>query len=93
MAEIGLQRPGIDALVRQGEAAGVGSIWGCALKASLATVPARSTMRANPAGVNGALRSLVNTNGDFGSCCRSNFRSALNSSPRIGCVLGRRYSP
>jgi hypothetical protein len=38
--------------------------------------------------VNGAPRSEVNTNGDFGSCSRWGRRKARNSSPRIGCVLG-----
>jgi hypothetical protein len=43
---------------------------GCALKASLASIPARSIMRANPAGLNGAPRSDVNTNADLDSCSR-----------------------
>ena len=35
------------------------SMWGCALKANFTSAPARSTMRANPAGLNGAPRSDV----------------------------------
>ena len=45
-------------------------------------------MRAKPAVLNGAPRSEVNTNGDFGSCSRWSRRSARNSSPRMGWVLG-----
>jgi hypothetical protein len=63
-------------------------MWGCGLKVSLAALPARSTMRANPAVVNGAPRSDVNTKGDLGSCSRWSSLRARNSSPRIGCVLG-----
>ena len=40
---------------------------GWALKASLATLPARSIIRAKPAVVDGEPRSDVNTNGDFGA--------------------------
>ena len=72
----------------QREPAGVRSMWGCALKPSLASTPARSTMRANPAVLKGAPRSEVNTNADFGSCSRCSLRNARSSSPRIGCVLG-----
>ena len=43
---------------------------GCAWKPSLAALPTRSTIRANPAVVNGAPRSDVKINGDFGSCSR-----------------------
>jgi hypothetical protein len=64
------------------------SICGWALKPSFASTPARSTMRANPAVVNGDPRSEVNANGDFGSCSRCSRRSIRNSSPRIGWVLG-----
>jgi hypothetical protein len=46
-------------------------------------------MRANPAVVNGAPRSEVNTKGEFGSCSRWSRRRARSSSPRIGCVLAR----
>jgi hypothetical protein len=49
---------------------------GCTLKPSLASIPARSTMRAKPAVVKGAPRSEVNTNGDLGSCSRCSRRSA-----------------
>jgi hypothetical protein len=45
-------------------------MWGCGLKASLADLPARSTMRAKPAVVNGAPRSDVNTNRDLWACSR-----------------------
>jgi hypothetical protein len=60
------------------------SMCGCALNASLAAMPARSIMCANPAVVNGAPRSDVKTKGDFGSYSRW----ARSSSPRIGWVLG-----
>jgi hypothetical protein len=50
---------------------------GCALNASLASLPARSTMH-----------SEVNTKGDFGSCSRCNRRRARSSSPMMGWVLG-----
>ena len=43
---------------------------GCALKPNFATAPTRSIIRANPAGLNGAPRSDVNTNGDLDSCNR-----------------------
>jgi hypothetical protein len=43
-------------------------MWGCALKPNLAAFPARSTMRAKPAVLNGAPRSLVNMKGDLGCC-------------------------
>ena len=58
------------------------------LNDNLATLPARSIIRANPAVVNGAPRSEVNTKGDFGPCSRRSRRKARNSSPMIGCVLG-----
>jgi hypothetical protein len=38
---------------------------------AIAWIPALSTIRAKPAVVNGPPRSLVNTNGDLGSCSRS----------------------
>src|SRR5664279_5260959 len=49
--------------------------------------PARFTSQLKESVVNGPPRSLTNTNGDFGAS-RFSFRSARNSSPRIGCVLG-----
>ena len=70
MTEVRLQRPGIVASVGQGITAGVPEHVWVGLKASLATFPARPTIRAKPAVVNGALRSEVNTNGDLGSCSR-----------------------
>ena len=86
MAEIGLKRPRVVALVGQREAAGVPQHVRVRLEAEPGASPARSTMRAKPAVVNGAPRSVVNTKGDFGSCSRWSRRSARNSSPRIGCV-------
>jgi hypothetical protein len=53
--------------------------------------PCRSTILAEPAVVNGAQRSLVNTSGDLGSCSRASFRNTRNSSPRIGCVAGEPF--
>src|SRR3974390_504113 len=61
---------------------------GCALKASFASTPARSIILATPAVLKGAARSEVNTKGDFGSCSHCSRRSARNSSPRIGWLLG-----
>ena len=63
-------------------------MWGWTLKGIPASIPARSIIRAKPAVVKGPARSLVNTNGDFGSCSRCNRRKARNSSPMIGWVLG-----
>jgi hypothetical protein len=60
-------------------------MWGCALNPSFASLPARSTMRANPAVVNGAPRSDVNMNGDLGSCSRWSRRRARRM--RAGCAL------
>src|SRR5262245_6318933 len=54
-----------------------------------ASAPARSIICAKPAVVNGPPRSLVKTNGDFGSCSRWSRRSARSSSPRIGWGAGR----
>ena len=88
MAEIGLQGAGVVPLVRQLVAAGMPQHVRMRLEAELCHVPARSIMRANPAGLNGAPRSDVNTNGDFGSCSRWSRRRARNSSPRMGWVLG-----
>ena len=88
VAQIGLQRPRIVALVGQREAAGMAQHVRMGLEVEAAAPPARSTMRAKPAVVNGAPRSDVNTNGDLGSCSRAKRRSARNSSPRIGWVLG-----
>ena len=64
------------------------SIGGCAFNPSLATAPARSITRANPAVLNGAPRPEVNTKGDLGSFSRYSRRRARGSSQRIGCVLG-----
>jgi hypothetical protein len=36
----------------------------------MASLPACSTIRPNPAVLEGAMRSDVNTNGDFGFCSR-----------------------
>jgi len=46
-------------------------------------------MRAKPAVVNGDPRSLVNTNGDLGSCSRCSLRRARISSPTTGWVARR----
>jgi hypothetical protein len=46
------------------------SMCGWTLNLKPAVSPARSTMRAKPAVVNGEPRSDVNTNGDLGSCSR-----------------------
>jgi len=43
----------------------------------VASTPARSTMRAKPAVVNGDPRSLVNRNGDLGSCSSAAIAEAI----------------
>ncbi len=88
MVEIRLKGSCVMTSVGQRVAAGVAEHVRMGLNASLAALPPRSIIRANPAGVNGAPRSEVNTNGDFGSCSRWSRRRDRNSSPRIGCVLG-----
>jgi hypothetical protein len=50
--------------------------------------PARSTILAKPAVVNGAPPSDVNTNGLLGFCSRCKRRKARISSPMMGCVAG-----
>lgn len=65
-------------------------MWGCALRPSLASVPASSTMRAKPAVVKGSPRSLVNTKGEAGSCsrCRRRVkRGTLSTHPILGDEL------
>ena len=69
MAEVRLQR-WYRGLCWQGITAGMTEHVRVGFKASLATFPARSIIRAKPAVVNGALRSEVNTKGDLGSCSR-----------------------
>ena len=61
---------------------------GRALKACLASLPARSIMRAKPAVLKGAPRSEVNTKTDLGSYSRWRRRRARNLSPRTGWLLG-----
>jgi len=58
--------------------------WGILAMILIAAYFARPTMRANPAVLNGAPRSEVNTKGDLGSCSRCSRRSARNSSPSMG---------
>jgi hypothetical protein len=69
-------------LIGQGESAGMTQHVWVALKPSSAAIPARSTIRANPAVVKGDPRSEVKTKGDLGSCSRLSRRSARNSSPQ-----------
>ena len=88
VAQIGLQRPGIVALVGQGETTGVPQHVRVNLEAKPGSLPARSSSRAKPAVVKGEPRSLVNTNGDLGSCSRCNLRRARISSPTTGWVAG-----
>jgi hypothetical protein len=60
------------ALVRQRKATGMPEHVWVSLEAQRGNrAPARSTIRAKPAVVNGAPRSEVNTNGDLGSCSRA----------------------
>jgi len=68
MPKLGLQRASVMPLIGQCVATGVSEICGCALKANMASLPACSTIRPNPAVLEGAMRSDVNTNGDFGFC-------------------------
>ena len=70
MTKIGLQGAGVVAVIGELVAAGMPQHVRMRLEAELRPVPARSIMRANPAGLNGAPRSDVNTNGDLGSCSR-----------------------
>ena len=56
VAEVGLKCPRVVPLVGQRVAAAVPQHVRVALKPSLASMPARSSMRANPAVVKGALR-------------------------------------
>jgi hypothetical protein len=60
---------------------------GCALKVNLASLPARSTIRAKPDVVNGAPRSDVNTKGDLGPV-RAAVAAGHAARPRQGWVLG-----
>ena len=71
VAKIDLQCPRIMALVGEGEAACVPQhVRLCLLKPSLASTPARSTMRAKPAAVKGDPRSDVITKGEMGCCSK-----------------------
>lgn len=85
MAQVGLQCPRIVPLVCEGVATGVPQH----VRMRLETKPCRvagSLYHAGeaPAMVNGAPRSDMKTNGDFGSCSRCSRRKARSSSPRIG---------
>ena len=84
VAKVRLQGPCVMAVVSEGKPTGMPQHMRVSLEAEARRLPARSTIRANPAVVNGAPRSQVNTNGDFGSCSRCSLRSARNSSPELG---------
>jgi len=68
MAEIGLKCSCVVALIGEPVAARVPQHVWMGLEGSLALIPARSTILANPAVVKGAPRSDVKTKGDLGSC-------------------------
>jgi hypothetical protein len=60
---------------------------GWALKASLASTPALSTVRANPAVQKGAPRSDVNTKGDLGLAAAAGQQLVLICSVRLAVDL------
>ena len=86
--EIGLQRPGVVALVGQREATGVPQHVRVNLEAEPGSLASALQHAGKAAVVNGEPRSDVNTNGDFGSCSRCSRRRARISSPMMGCVAG-----
>ena len=67
---------------------GVAEHVGMSRKPSLASTPARSTMRAKPAVEKGDSSPDVNTNCDFGSCSRCNLRRARIFIATTGWVAG-----
>ena len=85
--QVGLQRPGILAVVRELVAARVAQHVRGALKASPTASPARSTSLVKPDAENGEPRSDTNTK----SACGASFRSRRNArmvSACSGCVAG-----
>jgi hypothetical protein len=84
MAKVGLQGPGIDAVIRQLETTSMSQHVGCTLISR--PLAARSIMRRKPETVNGEPRSLTNKNGD--AAFRCNRRKDRSSAPVNGCVLG-----
>jgi hypothetical protein len=89
MPEIGLQRPRTVPLVGQRVTAGVAQHMRVhLLSPTPAAAAARCISRAKPSPVNGAPRSLTNTNDDLGSCSFWRRRNARISLPVSGCVLG-----
>src|SRR4029077_12358141 len=88
VAKIGLDRPGIDAVVGQLEAAGVAQHVRVDLHIEPSSLTSALDHRLKARLVNGVPRSDVNTNGDFNSCSRCSRLSARNSLPVNGCVAG-----
>ena len=64
VTQVGLQRPGIAAVIRQLVAATVPEHVGVRFDAELSPTAARSIMREKPGALSGAPRSDMNTNGD-----------------------------
>jgi hypothetical protein len=87
VAEPVLDRAGVVPFVGEGEAAGVPQHVRVRLELQAGKAAARSIIRAKSAVMKGEPRSLTNTKGDVGAS-RCSRRSALSSSPWIGCVLG-----
>ena len=86
--EVGLQRSRIDAVIGQFEAAGVPQHMGMNRETEAGELTGTLDQLGEADVENGEPRSDVNTNADFGSCSRCNFRSTLISSPMIGWFAG-----
>jgi hypothetical protein len=85
--QIGLQRPGIVAGIGQRIATGMPKHVGMNAEFEAGSTPARSTILAKPAVLNGAPLSDRKTNSDCGAS-RRNRRRARSSAPASGCVAG-----
>ena len=89
MAEIGLDRSGIDAVVGQLEAASVAQhVRPEILRIDPSRLASALDHRLKATLVNGVPRSDVNTNGDLLFCSRWSRLRARNSLPVNGCVAG-----
>ena len=89
MPEIGLQRACVMAVIGELVTASVAQHVRMRFEGSLASPPARSTIRAKPGRPKGAPRSDVNTKGELRLLLALKPPpNARSSSPRIGWVLG-----
>ena len=88
MPEVGLQASGVVAVIGELVAAGVAQHVGMDGELTLAATPARATILAKPAVVNGASRSLTKTKGELRWPPGMSARKARISSPCSGWVLG-----